>query len=30
MWLSGALTLNFPNADNGQQGIIHVQQIAGV
>jgi hypothetical protein len=30
MWLSGALTLNFPNADNGQQGIIHVQQIPGV
>lgn len=30
MWLSGALELNLPNADAGLQGIIHVQQIAGV
>jgi len=31
MWLSGALELNLPNAgESGLQGIIHVQQIAGV
>ena len=30
MWLSGALELNLPNADSGYQGIIQVQQIAGV
>jgi hypothetical protein len=30
MFLTGALELNLPNADAGLQGIIHVQQIAGV
>jgi hypothetical protein len=30
MILTGALELNLPNADAGLQGIIHVQQIAGV
>ena len=31
MWLSGALELNLPNAGtDGLQGIIHVQQVAGV
>lgn len=29
MFLTGALTLNLPNADGGLQGIIHVKKVAG-